>query len=184
MTRILLFLSAALLFFSCAATRPAVAPPVATPTPVAEKKVESPNPVEKPATPADELLLRDPATGAVSSLAELAAGGPALIDLSASWCEPCVALTERLNTLQQKFAGRIRFFMVLQKGDAPDRLPGLPEYPVYQLERAPAPLGITPPQILPTVLVFGADGTVAAELEGLYPGLYYYGVIADVTAGN
>lgn len=173
------------LLIACMTPRPAVVPTASSPMPVVEKKSDTVAvPEKKPATPAEALLLRDPLTGAIAPLSELAGGQPALLDLSASWCEPCAALIERLNGLQPKFEGKIRFFMVIQKGDAPERLPGRPDYPLYILERAPAELAVTPPQILPTVLIFGADGTVAAEMAGLYPGLYYYGAIADVVAGN
>lgn len=191
--RIVALLLLSLVVCSCASPRSAVTkglgeqPSIASPTPapvVTEKKTEKAGPKNKPATPAEEILLRDPVSGAITPLAELAGGQPALLDFSASWCEPCAVLIERLNGLQPKFEGKIRFFMVIQKGDAPERLPGRPDYPVYQLERSPAVLKVAPPQILPTVLLIGRDGTIAAELAGLYPGLYYYGVIADVLAGN
>jgi thiol-disulfide isomerase/thioredoxin len=172
------------LLIACVTQRPAVVPPT-SPPPVVEKKSDTVAvPEKKPATPAEELLLRDPVTGAIAPLAELAGGQPVLLDFSASWCEPCATLIERLNGIQPRFAGKIRFFMVIQKGDAPERVPGRPDYPLYILERAPAGLQVTPPQVLPTVILFGADGTVAAELAGLYPGLYYYGLIADVVGGS
>lgn len=182
----IIVIASVLFFFTCGSSGPPVAstfvqpkePAVLLP---AQKKEKTPDPI-KPATTADEILLRDPVSGAVTPLAELADGQPVLLDFSASWCEPCAVLIERLNGLQPKFEGKIRFFMVIQKGDAPERLPGRPEYPIYQLERSPAALKVNPPQILPTVLLIGRDGTVAAELAGLYPGLYYYGAIADVMA--
>lgn len=139
-------------------------------------------PEKKPETLAERVLLRDPESGRVSSLAALTGGSPALVDLSASWCGPCAELTGRLNTLQERFGGRVRFLMVIQKGDPPELQPGRPGYPIYVLEQAPADLAIRPPEVLPTVLLFAGDGSLFGEIAGLYPALFYYGVLADLTA--
>jgi|GEM_PF-1709644 len=126
------------------------------------------------------IILRDSITGENYTLAVLAGGKPVVVDLSASWCAPCVELTSRLATLHDRFGGRVRFFMLLQKGDAVDRLPSPPPYPVYFLEKAPPDLAISPPSLMPTVLMVGSDGEVRTVLAGLYPTLVYYSAIADL----
>lgn len=168
---------------SCVSSGPVPEAP-APPPPITGEEKEAPVavPEKKPETLADRVLLKDPESGRVSSLAELTGGAPALIDLSASWCGPCAELTGRLNTLQERFGGQVRFLMVIQKGDPPELQPGRPGYPIYVLERAPGELAIRPPEVLPTVLLFSGDGSLFGEIAGLYPALFYYGVLADLTA--
>jgi len=179
------FLLATLFFGACASSGAGAASgaPAPSSSPVVERKEGTPIvPEKRRETLADRVFLKDPESGRVSSLAELTGGSPSLMDLSASWCGPCAELTERLNTLQERFGGKVRFLMVVQKGDPPELQPGRPGYPIYILEQAPAELGIRPPEVLPTVLLFAGDGSLFGELAGLYPALFYYGVLADLTA--
>jgi len=165
-----------------------------TTAPLPEHRTVVPAPIEKreapeapepaPAVAVERILLRDPATGTTCSLAALAEGRPIVVDLSASWCEPCGELVSRLEAVSERFGDRVRFVMALQKGDAPERLAVRPRYPVYLIEAAPAELGVVPPPVIPTVLMFGSDGELKTELAGLYPALAYYGAVADLFPGE
>ncbi len=177
-------------FFSCTPLAPVNhqenLPP--SPPPVSETSAEAPSSPSTPETVsvAEHLFLRDTVSGEVKSLSAITGGKPAVIDLSASWCAPCAELPGRLDAIRERLGqtSAIEFIMVLQKGDAPERLPAPPQYPVYLLEKAPPSLDIAPPPLFPTVVILDANGNMHSLLAGLYPSLVYYSAISEVLTGK
>ena len=72
---------------------------------------------------------------------------PVVVDFYATWCPPCKMLSPILDSLAEKFAGRIKFVKVNS-----DEEPGLAGK--YQIHA------------LPTIMLFD-NGEVAGRVEGL-----------------
>ena len=117
--------------------------------------------------PVPEMTLRELGGGPVplSSLR----GQPVVLDFWASWCGPCRQSLPHVEALAGRYAGKVRFFAV----NAEDE-------PTVVQERAWQRLGLSLPvlengaqlsrwmgvNLLPTTVVVGRDGRVAASFSG------------------
>lgn len=125
------------------------------------------------------ITVKSYSTGDLTTLEKIASGRPILIDFSASWCVPCAELTAKINKLTEQFGDAVAFVMLLKSGDSPPKGEE-PQYPVFYLESSPQELKIDNIEVYPKVLIFDKDGEITAELDGLYPGLYYFGVLGEL----
>jgi thioredoxin 1 len=99
----------------------------------------------RPYTPPENIK---PITEAEFESEVLQAGGPVVVDFYAPWCGPCKVLAPRLDALAGEFDDRIKFVSV-------------------NVDHAPGLAGRYQVQGIPTLLFFGADGTMAERIVGL-----------------
>ena len=121
------------------------------------------------AKPAPPFTIADAATGKPFSLAAAAKTGPLVLDFWATWCGPCRAELPHLETLSQKYQGRVAFYGV-NSSDPPKittafarqnhlTFPMLSDtdHHVAALYSADA---------IPLLVVIGTDGKVRAVTDG------------------
>ncbi|MFO7734602.1 MAG: hypothetical protein R6W70_00125 [bacterium] len=149
----------------------------------AEENLESPS--EKEPEKSDEgklLSLKDIYISEELTLAEKTAKKPVFAFFSASWCDSCHEMRHVAEVLHEKFGNRVQFFELTF---ASDNMESETDYDyflsresVIQMDEKTVTLEDI--KVLPRVFIFNSSGTVAADIEGIYPSFYYYTVIARI----
>ena len=122
-----------------------------------------------PPQPAPEVTFTDSA-GHQTTLGDFH-GKPAVVNLWATWCAPCLKEMPSLDRLQARYAGRLRVAAISQDragGDVVTAFIGkqkLDHLTVY-LDPKDAVAHAFGVQVLPTSIVLNADGRVVGKVEG------------------
>jgi thiol-disulfide isomerase/thioredoxin len=122
-----------------------------------------------PPQPAPEVAFTD-AEGRPASLADFA-GKPTLVNLWATWCQPCLKEMPSLQRLQAKLAGRLTVAAVSQDRAGGTLVnPFVAEQQLQDLKIYLDPKGDVARAFevrgLPTSIVLDASGRVVAKVEG------------------
>ena len=180
MNRFLLFFLLPVFLSSCASTE-ASAPSEPDQTGLSRREVVPLEIAKKPQNNLlEKIIVRDAYSGEEYPLSRIAQSPAVYIELSASWCEACPEMKVTTAKLVPYFRGRV-FFVRLFKPDDTLPEPGSGDVAEMVIVSSPPELDLENTGVLPRVVIISNHGEdVALDATGLYPNLYYYGVLSEI----
>ena len=128
----------------------------------------------------EKIIVRDSYSGEEYPLSRIALSPVVYIELSASWCEACPEMKAMTAKLVPYFRGRV-FFIRLFKADDPQPEPESNDVPEMVIVSSPPELGLENTGVMPRVVIISNHGEdISLDSTGLYPNLYYYGVLSEI----
>lgn len=134
---------------------------------------------EEKETLADLIIVKDILNKDSYSLRKISAHMPVFIEVSASWCPACKDMGPVVLKLNEYFEGEVFFVKLFMADDAV--LNENETIPVMEIVSSPENLKIENSEILPRVIILSRKGEeVIADINGVYPLLYYYGILSEL----
>lgn len=164
--------------FSCATTEKAQSHE--QPETQAEPEVK-PLELKKKKSLAEEIIVRDIYSKEEYPLSRIVNHGIVFIELSASWCKACPEMKATTTKLLSYFEGKVSFVRLYQLSDIQDDKEYRDVIPEMAIVSSPEELSLEKTDAMPRVVVLGNSGSeVVADITGVYPILYYYGLLSDL----
>ena len=149
-----------------------------------DNKFESePQPVElkKKKSPADDIIVRDIYTKEEYPLSKIAQKSVVFIELSASWCKACPQMKETTAKLVEYFRNRVFFIRLYLENDIQEEREYNDVVPEMAIVSSPKELSLEKTEAMPRVVVLSNSASeIAADITGVYPVLYYYGLLSEL----
>ncbi len=101
---------------------------------------------------------------------------PLFLIVSQEYCPPCHTLYSYAKELRRRFGNQVSFAVLYYNDAAQHQVTGLP---VCRLKKD-AQHVLSGTDRFPRVLLFDDTGELTADITGLYPELYYYGLLREV----
>jgi thiol-disulfide isomerase/thioredoxin len=143
----------------------------------------APKPLElkKKKSITDEIIVRDIYTKEEYPLSRIVNHGIVFIELSASWCKACPEMKETTAKLVSYFGNRVSFIRLYLENDIQEDREYRDVIPEMAIVSSPDVLALEKTDAMPRVIVLSSSGSeVAADITGVYPILYYYGLLSDL----
>ena len=164
--------------FSCATTEKAQT--YEQPETQAEPDVK-PLELKKKKYLAEEIIVRDIYSKEEYPLSRIVNHGIVFIELSASWCKACPEMKATTTKLLSYFEGKVSFVRLYQLSDIQEDKEYRDIIPEMAIVSSPEELSLEKTDAMPRVVVLGNSGSeVVADITGVYPILYYYGLLSDL----
>ena len=149
-----------------------------------ETQVEAgPKPVElkKKRSLAEDIVVRDIYSKEEYPLSKIVDHGIVFIELSASWCKACPEMKATTTKLISYFDGKVSFVRLYQPDDIQEEHEYRDIIPEMVIVSSPEELSLEKTEAMPRVVVLSDSASeVAADITGVYPILYYYGLLSDL----
>lgn len=142
-----------------------------------------PKPVElkKKKSVAEDIIVRDIYSKEEYPLSRIATHGIVFIELSASWCKACPEMKATTTKLLGYFEGKVSFVRLYQPDDIQEDKEYRDIIPEMAIVSSPAELSLEKTEAMPRVVVLSNSASeVTADITGVYPILYYYGLLSDL----
>ena len=142
-----------------------------------------PTPVElkKKKSLAEDIIVRDIYSKEEYPLSKIAPKGIVFIELSASWCKACPEMKATTTKLISYFEGKVSFVRLYKPDDIHEEKEYRDIIPEMVIVSSPEELSLEKTEAMPRVVVLTNSGSeVAADITGVYPILYYYGLLSDL----
>ena len=164
--------------FSCATTEKVQSQE--QPETQAEPEVK-PLELKKKKSLAEEIIVRDIYSNEEYPLSRIVNHGIVFIELSASWCKACPEMKATTTKLLSYFEGKVSFVRLYQLSDIQEDREYRDIIPEMAIVFSPDELSLEKTEAMPRVVVLSNSGSeVAADITGVYPILYYYGLLSDL----
>lgn len=129
----------------------------------------------------DQIIVRDIYSERIYALSELTLRRPVFIELSALWCPACEEMKVVSAKLFEYFRAKlffIRLFPLKQLEKAEENQGVIPE---MEIVSSPAALHLERNEAFPRIVVIDKKGKeVVLDEIGIYPILYYYGLLSEL----
>ena len=130
---------------------------------------------------AEEIIVRDIYSKEEYPLSRIVDHGIVFIELSASWCKACPEMKATTTKLLSYFEGKVSFVRLYQLSDIQDDKEYRDVIPEMAIVSSPEELSLEKTDAMPRVVVLGNSGSeVVADITGVYPILYYYGLLSEL----
>ena len=142
-----------------------------------------PKPVElkKKRSLAEDIIVRDIYSKEEYPLSKIVDHGIVFIELSASWCKACPEMKATTTKLISYFEGKVSFVRLYQPDDIQEEHEYRDIIPEMVIVSSPEELSLEKTEAMPRVVVLSDSASeVAADITGVYPILYYYGLLSDL----
>lgn len=142
-----------------------------------------PKPVElkKKRSLAEDIIVRDIYSKEEYPLSRIVDHGIVFIELSASWCKACPEMKATTTKLISYFEGKVSFVRLYQPDDIQEEHEYRDIIPEMVIVSSPEELSLEKTEAMPRVVVLSDSASeVAADITGVYPILYYYGLLSDL----
>jgi hypothetical protein len=142
-----------------------------------------PQPVElkKKRSLAEDIIVRDIYTKEEYPLSKITMHGTVFIELSASWCKACPEMKTTTTKLLSYFEGKVSFVRLYQLSDIQEDKEYRDVIPEMAIVSSPKELALEKTDAMPRVVVLSNSGSeVVADITGVYPILYYYGLLSEL----
>ena len=142
-----------------------------------------PKPVElkKKRSLAEDIIVRDIYSKEEYPLSKIVDHGIVFIELSASWCKACPEMKATTTKLISYFEGKVSFVRLYQPDDIQEEREYRDIIPEMVIVSSPNELSLEKTEAMPRVVVLSDSASeVAADITGVYPILYYYGLLSDL----
>lgn len=146
-----------------------------------EEKEVRPVEIRQKRSITEDIIVRDIVTKETYPLSRIVMHGIVFIELSATWCKACPEMKAITTKLLGYFEGKVSFVRLYRSDDIlPDH-----EYqdiiPEMEIVSSPAELGLENTEAMPRVIVLSDQSSeITADMTGVYPILYYYGLLSDL----
>ncbi len=165
-------------FFSCATTEKVQSQE--QPETQAEPEVK-PLELKKKKSVADEIIVRDIYSNDEYPLSRIVNHGIVFIELSASWCKACPEMKATTTKLLGYFEGKVSFVRLYQLSDIQEDKEYRDVIPEMAVVSSPDALALEKTEAMPRVVVLSDSASeISADITGVYPILYYYGLLSDL----
>lgn len=135
--------------------------------------------VKDPETISDLIVVRDIFNRETYSLKKISNQMPVFIEITSSWCPACKDMEKTTAKLYEYFKGRIFFIRLFRAGDAV--LDETSTVNAMEIVSSPEKIAIEYSEVLPRVIILDRSGKeVVADINGVYPVIYYYGVLSEL----
>lgn len=175
---VLALFSIILILFSCA-----TAEKVQNNEETGSQAEAGPKPVElkKKRSLAEDIIVRDIYSKEEYPLSRIVDHGIVFIELSASWCKACPEMKATTTKLISYFEGKVSFVRLYQPDDIQEEHEYRDIIPEMVIVSSPEELSLEKTEAMPRVVVLSDSASeVAADITGVYPILYYYGLLSDL----
>ena len=142
-----------------------------------------PAPVElkKKKSLADEIIVRDIYSKEEYPLSKIAQKSIVFIELSSSWCKACPEMKETTAKLVSYFGNRVFFIRLYLENDIQEDKEYNDIIPEMAVVSSPDELSLEKTEAMPRVIVLSNSASeIAADITGVYPILYYYGLLSEL----
>ena len=142
-----------------------------------------PKPLElkKKKSIADDIIVRDIYSNEEYTLSRIATHGIVFIELSASWCKACPEMKATTTKLLGYFEGKVSFVRLYQPDDIQEDKEYRDVVPEMVIVSSPAELALEKTEAMPRVVVLSDSASeISLDSTGVYPILYYYGLLSDL----
>ena len=142
-----------------------------------------PKPLElkKKKSIADDIIVRDIYSNEEYPLSKIATHGIVFIELSASWCKACPEMKATTTKLLGYFEGKVSFVRLYQLSDIQEDKEYRDVIPEMAIVSSPAGLALEKTEAMPRVVVLSnSSSEISADITGVYPILYYYGLLSEL----
>ena len=142
-----------------------------------------PKPVElkKKKSLVEDIIVRDIYSNEEYPLSRIVDHGIVFIELSASWCKACPEMKATTTKLISYFEGKVSFVRLYKPDDIQEEKEYRDIIPEMVIASSPEELSLEKTEAMPRVVVLSDSASeVAADITGVYPILYYYGLLSDL----
>ena len=142
-----------------------------------------PKPLElkKKKSIAEDIIVRDIYSNEEYPLSRIVNHGIVFIELSASWCKACPEMKATTTKLLGYFEGKVSFVRLYLPDDIQENREYRDVIPEMAIVSSPAELALERTEAMPRVVVLSDSASeTAADITGVYPILYYYGLLSDL----
>ncbi len=130
---------------------------------------------------AEDIIVRDIYSKEEYPLSRIANHGIVFIELSASWCKACPEMKATTTKLLSYFEGKVSFVRLYQPDDIQEEREYRDVIPEMVIVSSPEEIALEKTDAMPRVVVLSDSASeVAADITGVYPILYYYGLLSDL----
>ena len=142
-----------------------------------------PKPVElkKKKSIAEDIIVRDIYSNEEYPLSRIATYGIVFIEISATWCKACPEMKATTTKLLSYFEGKVSFIRLYLPSDIHEDKEYRDIIPEMAVVSSPDELSLEKTEAMPRVVVLSNSASeIAADITGVYPILYYYGLLSEL----
>ena len=148
---------------------------------VVEKYEPKPVEIKEKKSLAEDIIVRDIYTKEEYPLNKIATQGVVFIELSATWCKACPEMKSIPAKLFDYFKGKVFFVRLYKADDVFEDNEYNDVVPEMVILSSPKELNLEHSEAMPRVVVLANKGSeIAADITGVYPILYYYGLLSEL----
>ncbi|MBP5406889.1 hypothetical protein J6Z19_07050 [bacterium] len=150
---------------------------------VQKEQAGEPVPLElkKKKSVAEDIIVRDIYSNEEYPLSRIATHGIVFIEISATWCKACPEMKATTTKLLDYFEGKVSFVRLYLPDDIQEDREYRDVIPEMAVVSSPAELSLEKTEAMPRVVVLSNSASeIAADITGVYPVLYYYGLLSEL----